>query len=212
MSGKYHVFIIVIILGLLGGGCGTTSSAPTPSPSSTISVTAPSFDWARPHNPVTVSNGLQIKSCGGDAPVVCAYRDGKSVGQMELLTYDTTSDEETLTLEMRVKDYYKNISADRKEVCPQGYEVQTIDPQKVTVTGKLGLRAELVIKSAQGKPVEKYIVFMLKSDRKLYVFTISGYEHGSCVSEEVEYTTIQNLNQGVLEAFEAIVKTSILPK
>jgi hypothetical protein len=175
-------------------------------------VTAPSFDWAHPKNPITTSNGVQIKSCGGDAPVVCAYRDGKPVGQMELLTYDTTSDDASLTLEMRIKDYYQNIGGDRKEICPRGYEVQTANPQEVVVAGKPGLRAELVIKDMSGKPVEKYVVSMMKSDNKLYVFTISGYEHGSCVSEEVAYTTIQNLNQGVSEAFEAVVKTSILPK
>lgn len=63
-----------------------------------------------------------------------------------------------------------------------------------------------------GALVERYVLYMTEQNNRLHVFNVSGYEKGSCVSEEVDYATIQNLESGVEEVFEAVVKTSILPK
>lgn len=192
---------------VLGASCFVTKQSDTVLHQTPTHVTAPSFDWARVSTAsVTASNDVVVKSCGGDGPIVCAYKDNKPIGQMQFLTYEKGN--EKMTVDARIADYYKNISEDRKAGCPSDYTIETSSVQMVTVGGFPGKRAVLEVFNTQKKPVERIILYMTEQETHLVVFNIAGYAEGSCLSPDVDYATISGLDSGAEDAFAAVVETS----
>lgn len=207
---------------LVSVGCSAESGGPdgpgTPTPEETPEPVT--IDWLNQESLVRLEGGFSVKSCRGDAPLLCVRTGGEIVGIVELIEFPVSTIPElreplaegTLrkALTEFANSYYRDIAADRRAACPTGYSFETREPALVSIGGDPGIKMVFTGRLADGSPSEMTISHAAVKGESLFIVGAAAYDPGGCLGTEgSEFTT--ELLVDFEPALDAIVAGSPLP-
>ena len=173
--------LIIIII-----GSATLLAAPVEA--GTASDPVPVIDWDREFEPILIDNGLVVKSCEGDAPLVCVTTDdGIDLGRVEHLSYPTAI-RTVKDLKIEVRRFLASIQEDREQGCGAGYAFRRGAIPVRTVAHGQGVRFSFTGTSAAGRVVERTVGYMAISNGHLHVLNAAAYDQGGCLANEGEFS------------------------
>ena len=157
-------------------------------PAAHASDPVPAIDWDHDFEPVLVDGGMVVRSCDGDAPLVCVTTDdGIHLGRVEHLSYPTTI--RTLRqLRAEARSLYDAIAADRADGCGAGYRFRRGPVVVRTVGGATGVSYSFTGFDAAGVAVERTRGYLAVRDGALHVVTAAAYDDGGCLGNEGEFS------------------------
>lgn len=180
--------LLAIIIGLVSLFGAAPAGASDPQPT---------IDWDREFEPILIDNGLVVKSCEGDAPVVCVTTDdGINLGHVEHLSYPTTMTS-VRELKAEVRGFLAAIADDRAQGCAADYTFRAGPVPVRTVADGKGVRYSFTGMNADGRVVERTVGYMAVRNGHLHVLTAAAYDDGGCLANEGEFSVAD------LQAFES---------
>jgi hypothetical protein len=187
----------------------------------------PVVDWGAIAASVDLGDGWSAGSCGGGAPFVCIRKGGTPVGLVELARYPVDSitlpgfreaaarGDTVKALSVVVADLYESVRKDRAAVCGPGYSLETLPPEKATVSGGPGIRYGFTGKERTGKKgtviAERQITYSTLRGGMLVVQSAVGYPADGCMPGEGGQFTPERLAE-FAPVLERLVASSRLPK
>ena len=167
----------------------TTEPDPEPEPADPITV-----DWTgRTVDPASV-DGWSLAFCEGDGPFVCVTRNGRTVGAVELLSYDRRAalDEFDGDLRAWAEDHERVIAEDRAEGCGADYRLTAEEPADAIVAGRQGLR--VVLTGGTGDDVtERNVAYVVVRDDDFFLVGANAYDPDGCIGTEGSDWTTDDL-------------------
>ena len=177
-------------------------------PAAQASDPVPTIDWDRDFEPVLIDAGMVVRSCDGDAPLVCVTTDdGIHLGRVEHLSYPT-SIRTVRELRAEARKLYDAIAADRAEGCGPRYRFHRGPVVVRTVGGAKGVSYSFTGFNAAGVAVERTRGYLAVSDGELHVVTAAAYDDGGCLGNEGEFS-VANL-RAFEPSFQSLVATTPL--
>jgi hypothetical protein len=196
---KDRALLVSLLIVSACGGSGadsTTVSVTTTVPgSATTRTTAPALEpWVWGVEEVDLGDGYVLGPCTGDAnQFACFSEDGSVIGSAEHLTLPAETfdhlddvDDPVESIELIATDYVSTFTLDRQSTCPN-LEFAAPAPASATIGGHPGLRYGF--EEADGdRVVEKNVIYGVRKDDTIGLFTFSAIADGACLSNEGELT------------------------
>ena len=139
-----------------------------------------------------LGDGYALGPCSGDADqFACISMNGSVIGSAEHLAFpvdtfdllDGVDDPET-SLELIAADYVATFKADRESTCPN-LEFVPLAPTISTIGGSEGRRYGFQELDG-GRVVEKNLIYGVRGDENIDLFSFSAIAAGACLSNEGE--------------------------
>lgn len=211
----------------------TTTPAPPDTPATTLpattlpATTLPAttlrasaiVDWDDPAVIADLGDGWQLHACAGDAPLLCASRDGEEAGVVEAHAFAITSVDvidpaaaAADNLAALAADYLAIFETDRAAGCGAGYEFEPIPPNPIVLGGASGLAYGFVGRMPDGAPSEVQLQYAAIVESKVLLLTASAYDEGGCPGRDDlgGFTSSQLLE--LRDPWEAILPAVPLPQ
>lgn len=209
------------MLTLSGCADGEPTPGGTDAPPPTPTAEAFTVDWLQQETPVRLGGGWSVKSCEGDAPLLCFSFQGEVAGVVELSEFPISSLPEFSaaladgSLEDAITEfavaYYRDIRRDRERGCPDGYIFESRPPERVLVGEDTGVKMSFTGRLADGSASELTIAYAAVQEESLFIVNAAAYDLGGCLAPEAEFTSSTQLLD--LEPFlDALVAGSPLPR
>lgn len=201
----------------------STPAPPPPSSTTTITTTPPTggsdrvIDWSD-SSPVALEDGWTVRSCEGDAPILCVERDGNTVGGVEANAFpiasfdalDPGADDKT-NLQLFARSFLDTFEADRAAGCGADYRFAPIDPEPFPLGGEVGITYGFVGTTADDEPSELNLQYATIQDDHVVTVVAVAYDEGGCPGRD----ELSGFDSESLAAFrpylEEILKVSPLP-
>lgn len=206
-----------VLFAAVAAACGTSQATPPSDPAAPPAGELPPIQasWTDDTLEVILDNGWTIRSCEGDAPLLCVLDGDRLLGDIELAEYpaegDLTGAEDlAAALRARGRDFLRSMEEDREIGCPD-FAFQEVDVRDATVAGGLAVRTGFVLRDAGGREVERVVIYVTLHEGAMWVVNASAYRgDGGCLSPEQDFAPAD------LEAFEphldALVRGTPLPE
>ena len=195
----YRALLSSLLIVSACGGAGTDAtptSGTTPTTvtaSTTTSTTTTNIEsWVWGVGEVDLGEGFLLGPCSGDADqFACISMNGSVIGSAEHLAFpvdtfdllDGVDDPET-SLELIAADYVATFKADRESTCPN-LEFVPLAPTSSTIGGSEGRRYGFQELDG-GRVVEKNVIYGVRGDENIDLFSFSAIAAGACLSNEGE--------------------------
>jgi hypothetical protein len=154
-----------------------------------------------------------LGQCEGDADqIACFVKDGSVIGSAEHLPLPVESfdvldgvDDPVETIELIAIDYVATFLTDRQTTCPH-LEFRELAPTPVTIGAGPGLRYGF--EEIDGSNVvEKNLIYGVRQEETIHLFSFSAIAEGACLSNEGELTdpaVLDDLQAGLDEIMAAV--------
>jgi hypothetical protein len=191
-------FLSVLIVTACGGGGTDSTTAPeatTTVPTATTTTSNPVLEpWVFGVDEVDLGDGYALGPCSGDADqFACISQEGSVIGSAEHLALPVDSfdlldgvDDSAKSMELIAADYVSTFTSDRESTCPN-LEFLALAPATATIGGRLGLRYGFEELDGD-RVVEKNVIYGVRGDESVELFTFSAIADGACLSNEGELT------------------------
>jgi len=150
--------------------------------------------WVWGIDEVDLGDGYFLGPCEGDADqIACVIKDDSVIGAAEHLPLSVESfdildgvDDPVETIELIAVDYLATFLADRQTTCPH-LEFRELAPTPVTIGTGPGLRYGF--EELDGSDlVEKNLIYGVRQEQTIHLFSFSAIAEGACLSNEGELT------------------------
>lgn len=139
-----------------------------------------------------MGDGYALGPCSGDADeIACISKDGSVIGSAEHLalpadTFDLLDgvDDPAESIALIAADYVATFTSDRQSTCPN-LEFVALATTSSSVGGRPGIRYGF--EEVDGdRVVEKNVVYGVRQDETIHLFTFTAIADGACISNEGE--------------------------
>jgi hypothetical protein len=199
VRGQRAIVSTVMIL----AACGAGGTATTPTSEATTTAVVPTaattttsvFEpWVWGVGVVDLGDGYALGPCSGDADqFACISRNGSVIGSAEQLalpadTFDLLDgvDDPAESIELIAADYVSTFTSDRESTCPK-LEFVSLTPTTSTIGGREGLRYGFE-ELDRDRVVEKNVIYGVRSEETINLFSFSAIADGACLRNEGELT------------------------
>ena len=199
MDGYRALLVTLFILSGCGGGGTGSTSGPVPTttvPTSATTTTSNSVSepWVFGVDEVDLGDGYALGPCSGDADqIACISKGGSVVGSAEHLAFPVDSfglldgvDDPVESMELIAADYVSTFTSDRESTCPN-LEFEALEPSNATIGGRQGLKYGFEELDGD-RVVEKNVIYGVRGDETIELFSFSAIADGACLSNEGELT------------------------
>jgi len=139
-----------------------------------------------------MGDGYVLGPCSGDADqFACISRNGSVIGSAEHLALPADNfdlldgvDDPAESIELIAADYVSTFTADREATCPN-LEFVPLAPTISTIGGREGLTYGFEELDG-GRVVEKNVIYGVRGDETIDLFSFSAIAEGACLSNEGE--------------------------
>ncbi|HUP17076.1 MAG TPA: hypothetical protein VM848_13630 [Acidimicrobiia bacterium] len=183
-------------LALIAAACtsnpGGTTTTPVISTVPTTTAIQPRWVWGIEE--VDLGDGYALGPCEGDADqIACVSKDDSVIGSAEHLPLPMESfeildgvDDPVGSIELIAIDYVATFLADRQSTCPH-LEFRELAPTPVTIGARPGLRYGFEERDG-AVVVEKYLIYGVRQEQTIHLFSFSAIAKDACLSNEGELT------------------------
>lgn len=147
-------------------------------------------DWERDDVVVELPGGWRVQGCEGDAPLLCVVDGERQIGFLELGRYplpDAHDGDDRAYLASTMDGYVEGMRADRAAACPY-LEFEAIPAIDRSVGGAPGLRGGFRLVDADGREVERHVVYWAVSGGEHVTVTVPAYTSDGCLEPMGEFT------------------------
>ena len=224
-----RVTAVLVLLAVLGVGCGSGESAPraddtttsrpaTSSPSPTEpapAVPLDPVDWNdRAGVDIDLPSGWHLAGCEGDAPFLCASTtDGTVAGTIMLVEYPAAGAPATRqAVEADAADLYRVTEEDRRITCGPDVDLEPDALRAVTVGGEPGYRYGYRLVDETGNVAEQVVLHVVDLGSRRIVVNTAFSDADGCPGKDPERIEFPIAAFAEIDPYlDQIVGDSVLP-